>query len=98
MQHVFKTKLHRAQLRVFDFTGEDAKYAGPHAGKVYFSCSVLPASAHRSTAFSAGQTLYHGEELNTALAYIGNMIGVRSNELRKQLPKRFHKYLEAERD
>lgn len=92
MAHTFKTKLHRGQLTVADFAGEHAKYGGAYAGKVYFTTRVLSATAHKATAFSAGEQLYHGECLLTALAYLGNHIGQSSAELLKQLPVTFDRY------
>ena len=67
MTHVFRGERYRAQLKVWDWTGDHAKYAAPDkAGKIIFTVSILPAKAPLFSAYRGG-CVYYGEHLTEAL-------------------------------
>lgn len=79
---VFSGDKLRVQLQVFDWSG--AHWSGD---PTKFSVSALPASAHKSTAFSRGKKLYHGTNFHEAWRFVCACVGEQS------IPRALAKYL-----
>ena len=88
MRHTIIGKTGRAQLLVYDLTGENVP---PRQRKERpdFCVRLLPKNAHRSTAYSsAGDEVYFGPDLEKALMHIRAWTGLEDIDLPMHLSRR----------
>lgn len=91
MKHTIVGKTGRAQLVVYDLTGENVPLRRRKA-RPDFCVRLLPRSAHRSTSYTAaGDEAYFGPDLSVALMHVRAWTGLD----RIDLPSEFQRYGEV---
>ena len=94
MKYTIYGKTGRAQLAVYDLTGEHVP-ARRRRERPDFRVRLLPRTANRSTAFAtAGDEVYCGPDIETALLHIRAWTGLEEIAL----PEAMRKYVEESSD